>query len=206
MAKAGPTPRPTTCAARSVQHCDQAGVVTSETYDFKGNLLASRRQLATEYKSDPRLVDRCQHCEPQVFTSSTTYRRAQPADREPTAPDGSVYRPTFNEANLLEKVDVICAARPTATPFVTDIDYDAKGQRTLIDYGNGVRTTYAYDPLTFRLTRLTTTRPTGLNGLATQLFKNAGMCRIWATPTIRSAISPTSTTTPSRPCTSITRW
>ena len=32
-----------------------------------------------------------------------------------------------------------------ATPFVTDIDYDAKGQRTLIDYGNGVRTTYEYD-------------------------------------------------------------
>ena len=37
-----------------------------------------------------------------------------------------------------------------ATPFVTNIDYDAKGQRTLIDYGNGVRTTYEYDPLTFR--------------------------------------------------------
>ena len=60
-----------------------------------------------------------------------------------------------------------------STPFVTDIDYNAKGQRTLIDYGNGVRTTYEYDPLTFRLTRLTTTRPAGLNGLATQLFKDA---------------------------------
>ncbi|HEX8116270.1 MAG TPA: RHS repeat-associated core domain-containing protein, partial [Pyrinomonadaceae bacterium] len=42
--------------------------------------------------------------------------------------------------------------------FVTDIDYDAKGQRTLIDYGNGVRTTYSYDPLTFRLVRLLTRR------------------------------------------------
>ena len=41
---------------------------------------------------------------------------------------------------------------------VTDIDYDAKGQRLLIDYGNGVRTTYAYDPLTFRLMHLLTRR------------------------------------------------
>ena len=83
-------------------------------------------------------------------------------------------RPSFNEANLLEKVDVNLRGAAVATPFVTDIDYNAKGQRTLIDYGNGVRTTYEYDPLTFRLTRLTTTRPAGLNGLATQLFKNAG--------------------------------
>ena len=51
------------------------------------------------------------------------------------------------------------------TPFVTDIDYDAKGQRTKIVYGSGatagrkgVTTTYSYDPLTLRLTRLTTQR------------------------------------------------
>ena len=44
------------------------------------------------------------------------------------------------------------------TPFVTDIDYNAKGQRERIAYGNGVATTYAYDPLTFRLIRLHTLR------------------------------------------------
>ncbi len=47
---------------------------------------------------------------------------------------------------------------PANLNAVTDIDYDAKGQRTLIDYGNGVRTTYKYDPLTFRLVRLFTIR------------------------------------------------
>ena len=41
-----------------------------------------------------------------------------------------------------------------ATVFVANIDYNAKGQRTLIDYGNGVRTTYDYDERTFRLMRL----------------------------------------------------
>jgi len=43
---------------------------------------------------------------------------------------------------------------------VMDIDYDAKGQRLLVDYGNGTRTTYTYDPLTFQLTHLLTRRNT----------------------------------------------
>jgi YD repeat-containing protein len=45
------------------------------------------------------------------------------------------------------------------TPFVSNIDYDAKGQRLLIAYGNGVVTTYTYDKETFRLASLLTTRP-----------------------------------------------
>src|SRR5439155_1001157 len=61
-----------------------------------------------------------------------------------------------------------CAA--AATPFVTNINYDAKRQRALIAYGNSAQTHYEYDRLTFRLTRLRTTRPAGLNGLASQLF------------------------------------
>ena len=37
------------------------------------------------------------------------------------------------------------------TTFVHNIDYNAKGQRRLIEYGNGARTTYQYEPETFRL-------------------------------------------------------
>jgi hypothetical protein len=47
---------------------------------------------------------------------------------------------------LLEKVDVNLCGAPFATPFVTNIDYDAKGQRVLIEYGNGVRTDCAMIP------------------------------------------------------------
>ena len=81
----------------------------------------------------------------------------------------NVIQPGYNEANLLERVDAWLqrAAEPAGLldpqtadhPFVTDIDYDAKGQRTRIDYGNGAGTTYDYDPLTFRLTHLQTTPP-----------------------------------------------
>ena len=43
------------------------------------------------------------------------------------------------------------------TDFVTSIEYDARGQRQRIEYGNGTLTTYEHDPLTFRLRRLHTT-------------------------------------------------
>lgn len=43
--------------------------------------------------------------------------------------------------------------------LVTSIAYNARGQRSAIAYGNGVAASWAYDPLTFRLTRLTALRP-----------------------------------------------
>ncbi|WAK00594.1 SpvB/TcaC N-terminal domain-containing protein [Methylobacter sp. YRD-M1] len=177
---------------------DAAGIVTNygtnpattepepEAYDFKGNLLRSQRQLAREYKATlDWLIPANVPLETEVYTSSSRYD-ALNRPTELTSPhtqtmQSSVYRPTFNEANLLEKVEVNLRGATTATPFVRNIDYNAKGQRTLIEYGSGatpnrqgVTTTYQYDEQTFRLTRLTTTRPAGLNGIATQLFKDAG--------------------------------
>ena len=62
---------------------------------------------------------------------------------------------------MLEKVDVRLRSAQETTSFVKNIDYDAKGHRTLIEYGNGVKTIYEYDPLTFRLTHLQTLRGAG---------------------------------------------
>lgn len=141
---------------RVFRHRDQAGAVVSEAYDFKGNLLVSQRQLAREYK---RIVDWSANPEldPQVFASRTSFD-ALSRPTSVTAPDGSVYHPRFNAANLLERVDVHLRGAAAPTAFVTNVDYDAKGQRTLIEFSNGVRTGYTYDPATFRLTRLQTLR------------------------------------------------
>ena len=43
-----------------------------------------------------------------------------------------------------------------ATPYVTNVDYNAAGQMTKIAYGNGVTSDYTYDPQTFRLATLRT--------------------------------------------------
>ena len=91
-------------ARRVAQHFDQAGVITSDGYDFKGNLLRSGRQLAREYKDTldwAGAVD----LEPETFTSTTTYD-ALNRPISVTTPDLSVYRPTFNEAGCSKTVDV----------------------------------------------------------------------------------------------------
>jgi RHS repeat-associated protein len=151
-----PDPETNNLRGKVVQLFDQAGIVTSVAYDFKGNLLESRRDLLPNYKL---VVDWLQNpaATEGSFTSRTTYD-ALNRPLTTTSPDGSVYRPTFNEANLLERVDVNLRGAAAATPFVTNIDYDAKGQRQRIDYGNGASTFYDYDPLTFRLVHLLTRR------------------------------------------------
>ena len=137
---------------------DCAGVVTNSAYDFKGNPLNSTRQFLADYKSQ---LDWSQAQAPEMqtetFASATTY---DALNRPVTllAPDGSVIRPTINEANLLEQLSVNLRGSADAILFVTNIDYNAKGQRELIEYGNGARTTYEYDPETFRLINLKTTR------------------------------------------------
>jgi RHS repeat-associated protein len=150
---------------------DGAGVVTSVAYEFKGNLLESRRDLLPDYR---QAADWRQH--PAAMGGSFTTRSTFDALNRTchvTSPDGSVSRRAYNEANLLETVEVNLRDAAVATPFVTDIDYDAKGQRVRIAYGNGAATRYTYDPLTFRLTRLTTTRPGKPDATASQLFQNA---------------------------------
>ena len=167
-----PNPEVNNLRGKVVQLFDQAGVITSDDYDFKGNLKRSQRQLAQAYK-ETLDWSAAVPLEPEVYASRTSYDALnRPA--ELTGPDNSTIRPGYNEASLLERLDVNLRGETATTPFVKNIDYDAKGQRTLVEYGNGVRTTYEYDLLTFRLTRLTTARPAGLNGLARQLFKDAG--------------------------------
>ncbi|MDZ8263104.1 SpvB/TcaC N-terminal domain-containing protein [Nostoc sp. ChiQUE01b] len=161
-------------------HLDQAGVVANENYDFKSNLRQAARRLKQEYRQaidwmaiDTTLpsdatatfdavaleTDLAPRLEADTFTSQTTYDALnRPVTME--TPDNSVIHPFYNKANFLERVEVNLQGSATPTVFVNDIDYDAKGQRTRIEYGNGVTTTYEYDPLTFRLVLLQTLRGT----------------------------------------------
>ena len=97
----------------------------------------------------------------------TPHAAVAPANRP------SVIQPAYNAANLLERIDVWVrraappaalldpndAALPPDARAVTDVSYNARGERTRIAFGNGAVTTYDYDPATFRLVALTTTRP-----------------------------------------------
>lgn len=153
---------------RVFREFDDGGVVSSDAYDYKGNLLASGRRYLVDYKnpvdwqSAPAVEDR-------AFPTGTSYDALDRAVTVST-PDGSVRRVEFNDANLPDRIVVHLHGAAPATSFVDDIGYDAKGRRTVIRHGNGVVTTLAYDPETFRLIRRTTTRQPGANGFASVVF------------------------------------
>ena len=161
--------------ARPYQHFDTAGVVTNEAYDFKGNLLSSTRQLLTDYKATPDWASSPPPAlNTEVFANSSRYDAlnrpiqtiAPHSDRPGT--HLNVFQPGYNEANLLDRVDAWLAQSATPSALldptmadlhaVTNIDYDARGRRTRIAYGNGATTDYTYDNETFRLIHLTTSR------------------------------------------------
>jgi RHS repeat-associated protein len=168
-----PDPETTNHRSKPWKVSDGAGVLVSDSYDFKGNPVLSTRQLLSEYKTQ---VDWLQN--PQLETETFASRTLYDALNRPiqiVAPHSSkagtklnVTQPVYNEANLLERVEVWLEqdAEPdrlldpnTATQHtVKNIDYNAKGQRTLIQYGNGAETHYRYDPDTFRLIHLYTRR------------------------------------------------
>jgi RHS repeat-associated protein len=176
---------------RIYRHFDGAGVVTNAALDgsgvptracdFKGNVLASTRQVVVDYQSlpdwgqSPALIG-------ERFVSRTRYDAlSRPVQTVTPHSDGAgstlnVIQPTFNEAGQLTRIDVwlgLSATPSTAidpqTTVPSDvgvarIDHDAKGQRLRIDYNNGVATFHQYDRETFRLSRLYTRRGAAFAG------------------------------------------
>jgi RHS repeat-associated protein len=170
---------------RILRHFDSAGIainarldangVPLEAYDFKGNALRNTRRFVTDHTAIPDWSLNPQ-LQAETFEGSTRYDALNRAVQSIVPHSSlaratrSVMQPVFNEANLLERVDVWLerAAEPAglldpsneapATVGVANIDYDAKGQRLQVDYKNGASTRYRYDAETFRLTHLYTRR------------------------------------------------
>jgi RHS repeat-associated protein len=139
------------------QSFDNAGVVTNIGYDFKGNLLSSQRQLLEDYQSYTQPIDWSRPpALGDIYVTSTTYDALNRPVTQ-TTPDGSVVTLGYNQTRLPQSID---KTNGNTTPVVTEIDYNPKNQRLSIAYGNGASTAYTYDPLTFRLLELTTTRST----------------------------------------------
>jgi RHS repeat-associated protein len=162
-------------------HLDQSGSALCPEYDFKGNPVRSTRRIAAAYRTvvDWTLTgvadtDLLSAAEPALLpTEFKTSARFDALNRarvvsNPNA-DGfgtSVTRYRYNRSNLLLGLDVqiegdTADGDPRWTPLIRQTVFDAKGQRRRMERGNGVVTTFDYDPLTFRLTRLVTARHGG---------------------------------------------
>ncbi|MEM9472233.1 MAG: SpvB/TcaC N-terminal domain-containing protein, partial [Pseudomonadota bacterium] len=153
---------------------DTAGVVTNDRFDFKGNPAESVRRLAGDYRQvvnwsalsaleDIAAIEAAADAllEGREYATATRYDGLnRPVSI--TTPDGSSTLPAYNDANLLESMHVRLRGDSQQTPFVSDINYNAKGQRQAITYATrdstNFTTVYEYDPDTFRLTRMATAR------------------------------------------------
>ncbi|WP_433633987.1 SpvB/TcaC N-terminal domain-containing protein [Halomicrococcus sp. NG-SE-24] len=157
-------------------HYDEAGLLTFDSYDFKGNVEEKKRRVLTDdVVSTPSPVDwgsgdrvslesreaQLLEDEGDMYETSFEYdglnrpvRVVYPKD---VTDDRKVLRPEYNRAGTLKRVELRSntgTVQESSETFVDHIAYDAKGQRTLVTYGNGVMTRYAYDTETFRLDRM----------------------------------------------------
>jgi RHS repeat-associated protein len=168
------------------RHYDPSGLVTNERFDFKGNPIEVTRRLSSAYDAQiihwPAGPDDTAF-ERETFARVTEYDALNRIVRLYNWHRGegtqvAVYEPRYNARGMLVGEDVVIGAtrtregyvpvrpppdlRPSErTTAIRAVTYNEKGQRTSIQYGNGATTTSDYDPDTFRLTRLRTTRITG---------------------------------------------
>ncbi|MGO7121514.1 SpvB/TcaC N-terminal domain-containing protein [Rhizobium johnstonii] len=153
------------------KHYDTAGLVTVASYDAKGNLLASTREFCIDYKSTPDW-SKDPALENEKYNSRADFDALNRVIRliTPDAHGKEQGSQTFSRYNLAGQLSArtVRAQRPGMMGFkwesfliVRGIDYNARGQRRVIQYGNnhngfGLRTTLTYDDRTFRLLGLVT--------------------------------------------------
>ncbi len=163
------------------RHYDEAGLLEISSYDFKSNILEKSRKTIRDdavldvftpapinwqvntfrvdwkYPSDSDLdTYAATLLDATAFQTSLRYDALNRVKRlrypEDVDGDRKELNPRYNRAGALKSVIL------DGNNYVQHIAYNAKGQRTLIAYGNGIMTRYAYDPLTFRLLRIRSER------------------------------------------------
>ncbi len=155
---------------------DGAGPQTF-SYDFKGNRTETARRLRRAYRwqqdwqplaSEELDADSALD---QVLNAleSETYRSVQMHDALARVvlerhPDGTEIRPQYGDGGLLDAISARPRGRGGWQAVVLNIDYNARGQRVKVAWGNGVQTRHAYDPLRFRLNELKSWRKQGGEG------------------------------------------
>jgi YD repeat-containing protein len=127
---------------------------TGFEYDFKGNAITQTKQFAQEYQetldwnTEIDLSD-------EVFTIQISFDAlSRPVNI--INPDETTLYYGYDTGGLLVTVQ-----RNDTEIHISGIEYNEKQQRLVIQYGNNTQTSYEYNPLNFRVTRILTTRPNG---------------------------------------------
>src|SRR5206468_6558541 len=137
-------------------HYDEAGLVTFDRYDFKGNPLSKTRRVIADatitpgWTADWDAAGAEAALDPQLFETSTSYDALNRimSIQYPSDVNGkrALLEPRYSRAGVLESVKL------GGDPYILQIAHNAKGQRTLVAYANGVMTAQTFHPDTFLLT------------------------------------------------------
>jgi len=141
------------------KHYDSSGLITHKAFDLKGNLLEANRQLTQTY--DAEIIDwTTEEPSEEIFIQKTAYDALNRITKlenwhlEGRLP--GIYTPKYNERGILKSETL--SVNGQLTEAIRNIEYNAKGQKTRVQYGNGTTTRYHYDTHNFRLKQLRTTR------------------------------------------------
>lgn len=146
------------------KHYDDAGLLKNPTFDFKSNLLIEARQVISDSELLSVLGGPSVNCyrvnwtgldtsilDSKIYETNSAYdalnRVIQLIYPEDIDTQRKILIPTYNRAGALESVQL------AGNTYINHIAYNAKGQRLLIAFGNGIMSRYIYDHKTFRLTR-----------------------------------------------------
>jgi RHS repeat-associated protein len=147
---------------------DEAGLTTHSLYDFKGNLLEKNRKvikddvllsvfdgLPTDWEVTPYRVDWTTATDSILEGDYQTSMQYDALNRIRT-----MYYPQDLDSErkqLLPSYDksgALCSVSLDGISYIERIAYNAKGQRLLVAYGNGIMTRYLYREDNFRLLRM----------------------------------------------------
>lgn len=142
---------------RLILRRDESGIQSNELYSITGELLAQSRQLVAEAGatvdwSMPTAVT----MDGQVYELGFAYDVPGRLTRQINADGGTIHRdyypPGWLATMSLESGAVI-------ESYLTEARYNARGERRSVAGGSGAAIAYEYEPETFRLASVETTRP-----------------------------------------------
>lgn len=162
-----------------VMHYDASGSMETLRRDFEGHVAQVRRTLVFDPHTSRtdwtvlKNADGSSKLEAESYLQTTEHdalgRMSRLYNWYRTGRPVAVYEPRYSQRGLLLSETIRLRAKKTdagyddttgeLTAAIQSIAYNAKGQKTAMALGNGTLTQYDYDPATFRVRQIFTSRP-----------------------------------------------
>jgi RHS repeat-associated protein len=135
---------------------DRSGSVTVAGYDLHGNPTATTRRFMANAAAPPDWAALAA-ADGESFTTRAEHDALSRPVRQ-TSPDGTLLAYAHGCSGQVSAITLTLPGGAAET-VLRRVARNARGQRIVSEAGNGCVTTLEHDPLTFRVTRIHTTRP-----------------------------------------------